>query len=175
MKSISLLIVTILFSAAACLAQSPAEKLKALGIELQPVKKPVGNYSKWVKSGNLIFIAGHGSCGTPTEVDRGKLGRDLTTEQGYQAARNVAICLLNTINEAVDGDLNKVKKIVRVFGMVNSTPDYTEQHLVMNGCSDLLIEVFGEDVGKHARAAVGMGSLPVNLAVEVEMIIEVSD
>ncbi|MCR9254009.1 MAG: RidA family protein [bacterium] len=174
MKYIATLILFILVFQVS-FAQSPVEKIKELGIELQPVTKPVGNYAKFVKTGNLIFIAGHGSCGTPTEVDRGKLGQDLTTDQGYQAARNVALCLLNTINAAVDGDLSKVKRIVRVFGMVNSTPDFTEQHLVMNGCSDLLVEIFGEEKGKHARAAVGMGSLPVNLAVEVEMIIEIEE
>ncbi|MGB3465454.1 MAG: RidA family protein [Cyclobacteriaceae bacterium] len=153
---------------------SPAEKLKALGITLPEMSVPVANYVKYVRTGNLIFIAGHGPCSPRTEGDTGTVGKDLTVEEGYQAARRTAICLLGTINHAVGGDLSKVKRIVKVFGMVNSAPDFNEQHLVINGCSDLLVEVFGEK-GKHARAAVGMVSLPVNLSVEIEMVIEVED
>lgn len=153
---------------------TPEEKLKELGITLPEMSVPVANYVKYVRTGNLIFIAGHGPCSPRVEGDTGMLGKDLTVEEGYQAARRTAICLMGTINHATGGDLSKVKRIVRVFGMVNSTPDFDEQHKVMNGCSDLLVEVFGEK-GKHARAAVGMASLPIDLSVEIEMVIEVED
>ncbi|MEL7144724.1 MAG: RidA family protein [Bacteroidota bacterium] len=153
---------------------TPEERLKELGITLPEMSEPVANYVKYVKTGNLIFIAGHGPCSPRGKGDTGTLGKDLTVEEGYQAARRTAICLLGTINHATGGDLSKVKRIVRVFGMVNSAPEFDEQHKVMNGCSDLLVEVFGEK-GKHARAAVGMVSLPVDLSVEIEMVIEVTE
>ncbi|HAA16919.1 MAG TPA: hypothetical protein DCE41_36480 [Cytophagales bacterium] len=154
-------------------AQSPEDKLAELGIELPEMSVPMANYAKYVQTGNLIFLAGHGSCGTPTEVDRGKLGSDLTVEQGYEAARNVGICMLSTLKHAV-GDLSRVSQIVKVEGMVNSTGDFTQQPAVVNGFSDLMVEVFGEK-GKHARQAVGMASLPSGITVEVSMVVEVSE
>lgn len=153
---------------------SPASKLKQLGITLPEVSAPMANYVKYVQTGNLVFLAGHGHCGEPVEGDRGKLGKDLTIEQGYQAARRVGICLLASLNDAVGGDLSRVKRIVKVTGMVNSADDFYDQPKVVNGCSDLMVEVFGEK-GKHARAAVGMASLPSNLTVEIEMIVEVEE
>ncbi len=111
--------------------------------------------------------------GQPSPVDTGKLGKTLTIEQGYQAARNVGLCMLATIKDAV-GDLNKVKRIVRVFGMVNCTEAFRDQPKVMNGFSDLMVEVFGES-GKHVRSAVGMQSLPNGISVEVEMTIELKE
>jgi len=147
------------------------KKLKDLGIQLMEPTKPMANYVKAVRTGNLLFLAGHG----PTRADgtniTGKVGADLTIEQGYEAARQTAISLLSTLKGEL-GDLNKVKRVVKVLGMVNCPADFTEQPKVINGCSDLLVAVFG-DKGKHARSAVGMGSLPSNIAVEIEIIVEV--
>ena len=142
-------------------------KLKDLGVELPGAAPPAANYVKAVRVGNLLFLSGHAAVAG----FRGKLGKDMTTEEGYQAARWTAISALATLKQEL-GDLNKVKRIVKVMGMVNSTPEYTEQHLVCNGFSDLMVEVFGE-AGKHARSAVGAPSLPGGIAVEVEMIVEV--
>jgi enamine deaminase RidA (YjgF/YER057c/UK114 family) len=154
-------------------AQTPEEKLKSNGLVLPPVSKPIANYVKYVRTGNLIFLAGHG----PTKADgtnvSGKVGKELTIEQGYEAARITALSLIATLKDAV-GDLSKVKRIVKVNGYVNCLPDFTEQPKVINGCSDLLVLVFGEK-GKHARAAMGMVALPSNIAVEIEMVVEVED
>lgn len=155
-------------------AQStPEEKLKEMGIELPQPSKPVANYVKYVRTGNLIFLSGHG----PTKADgsniTGKVGKDLTLEQGYEAAKVTGICLLATLKEAV-GDLKKVKRIVKALGMVNCTESFTDQPKVINGFSDLMVAVFG-DKGKHARSAVGMYALPSNIAVEIEMIVEVQE
>jgi len=155
-------------------AQTPAQQLEQMGITLPQISAPVANYVKYVRTGNLVFLAGHGHCGEPQPGDRGKLGYDLTVAQGYQAARRVGICLLASLSHALDGDLTKVKRIVKVTGMVNATPEFTDHSKVINGCSDFLVEVFGEK-GKHARAAVGMASLPGNLATEIEMIVEVAE
>ena len=150
---------------------SPEEKLKEMGIELPQPSKPVANYVKYVRTGNLIYLSGHG----PTKNDgtniTGKVGKDLTLDQGYEAAKVTAISLLATLKEAV-GDLKKVKRIVKALGMVNCTETFTEQPKVINGFSDLMVAVFG-DKGKHARSAVGMYALPGNIAVEIEMIAEV--
>lgn len=147
------------------------KKLKELGVELMPPTKPMANYVKAVRTGNLLFLAGHG----PTKADgsniTGKVGRDLTLEQGYDAARQTAISLLSTLKGEL-GDLNKVKRVVKVLGMVNCDSNFTDQPKVINGCSDLLVAVFGEK-GKHARSAVGMNSLPSNIAVEIEIVVEV--
>lgn len=147
------------------------KKLKELGIELMEPTKPMANYVKAVRTGNLIFLAGHGPTLPDGSNITGKVGRDLTLEQGYNAARQTAISLLSTLKAEV-GDLNKVKRIVKVLGMVNCHSDFTDQPKVINGCSDLLVAVFG-DKGKHARSAVGMNSLPSNIAVEIEIIVEV--
>lgn len=171
LKYLLLLIVWISSVNLAFAQDKPEDKLKDLGIELPPPTKPVANFVKYVKTGNLVFLAGHGPC--DPEVPRGKLGKDLSIEQGYQAARQTATCLLSTLKDAI-GDLNKVKRVVRVFGMVNCTADFTDQPKVINGCSDLLTEVFGEQ-GKHARAAVGMNSLPSIIPVEIEMIVEIEE
>lgn len=147
------------------------KKLKDLGIELMAPTKPMANYVKAVRTGNLLFLAGHG----PTKADgsniTGKVGRDLTLEQGYDAAKQTAISLLSTLKGEL-GDLNKVKRVVKVLGMVNCESDFVDQPKVINGCSDLLVAVFGEK-GKHARSAVGMNSLPSNIAVEIEIVVEV--
>lgn len=153
-------------------AFDPEARLAELGIELYEPPPPVANYVKAVQTGNLVFLAGHG----PTKLDgsgylTGQVGTDLTIEEGYAAARLVGIALLSSLKAEI-GDLSRVKRIVRVFGMVNAPAGFTQQPEVINGASDLLVEVFGER-GKHARAAVGMGSLPRNIAVEIEMVVEI--
>lgn len=150
------------------------KKIQELGIQLTEAPPPVANYVNSVKtSGGLVFMAGKGPTKPEGGYVTGKLGLDLTEEQGYQAARYAAIVQLSALKAEI-GDLNKVKRIVKVTGMVNATPEFTNQPEVVNGFSDLMVEVFG-DRGKHARAAVGMGSLPRNIAVEIEMVVEVID
>lgn len=149
------------------------KKLKELGVELFPPTKPMGSYVKAVRTGNLLYLAGHG----PTRADNtnitGKVGKDLTLEQGAAAARQTGIAILSTLKAEL-GDLNKVKRIVKVLGMVNCTENFTDQPKVMNGFSDLMVALFGEK-GKHARSAVGMYALPSNIAVEIEIIVEIED
>ncbi len=149
----------------------PEAKLKEMGIELPTPSAPVANYVNAVTTGNLVFLAGKGPLKPDGENITGKLGVDLTIEEGYEAARITGINQLAALKAEL-GNLNKVKRIVKVTGMVNAAPDFTDQPKVINGFSDLMVEVFG-DRGKHARAAVGMGSLPSNIAVEIEMIVEV--
>lgn len=149
----------------------PEAKLKSLGIELPQAASPVANYVNSVRTGNLVFLAGKGPKKADGEYITGKVGQDLTIEQGYDAARLTAIAQLAVLKAEL-GNLNKVKRIVKVTGMVNCTPDFTNQPEVINGFSDLMVKVFGEK-GKHARAAVGMGSLPRNIAVEIEAVVEV--
>ncbi|MBP1965003.1 RidA family protein [Paenibacillus aceris] len=147
---------------------TPEQRLQELGFKLPDPRKAVGNYVGCVRTGNLIFTAGQG-----TNEYRGKLGEDVTIEVGYAAARQCMLNLLTVVKQEV-GDLSKVKRIVKILGFVNSSPDFTDQPKVMNGASDLLVEVFGEK-GKHGRSAVGMAQLPLNNAVEVEMILEVEE
>jgi enamine deaminase RidA (YjgF/YER057c/UK114 family) len=166
------LLILFLISYTFTFAQTNFEKkLKDLSIELIPPTKPIANYVKAVRTGNLIFLAGHG----PTKADgsniTGKVGKDLTLEQGIEAARTTAVSLLSTLKNEI-GDFNKVKRIVKLNGWVNCNSDFTDQPKVINGCSDLLVAVFGEK-GKHARAALGANALPMNIAVEIEMIVEV--
>ncbi len=146
-------------------------KLKELGITLPAVPPPVANYVNAVRTGNLVFMAGKGPNRPEGGYVTGKVGRDLTVEEGYEAAKLAAIIQLAALKAEI-GDLNKVKRIVKVLGMVNAMPEFTDHPEVINGFSDLMVAVFG-DKGKHARAAVGMGSLPRNIAVEIEMIVEV--
>ena len=148
-------------------------KLEAMGITLYDMPPPTANFVRAVRTGNLVFMAGHGPMKPEGGSVTGKLGQDLSIEEGQQAARYTAIALLSSLKQEI-GDLDKVSRIVKVHGMVNGTTDFTQQPQVMNGFSDFIVEVFG-DKGKHARAAVGMGSLPGNIAVEIEMIVEVED
>jgi enamine deaminase RidA (YjgF/YER057c/UK114 family) len=150
----------------------PEDKLNELKITLPAPVTPIANYVRAVRTGNLVFLSGHGPSNPDGSNITGKLGADLTIEQGYAAARLTAINLLSSLKAEI-GDLSKVKRIVKVNGMVNCTPDFKDQPKVINGCSDLLVAVFGEAKGKHARAAVGMMSLPLGIAVEVEMVVEV--
>ena len=157
----------------AVMAQDPEQKLKELKVELFKPAAPIANYVKAVRVGNMIYLAGHG----PTKADGsnilGKVGKDLTVEQGYMAARQTGIAILSTLKAEI-GDLNKVKRVVKVLGMVNCTDDFKDHPKVINGFSDFIVSVFGEK-GMHARSAVGMGSLPLNIAVEVEMIVELNE
>lgn len=153
-------------------AQSPEARLKEMGISLPPPSAPVANYVKYVRTGNLVFLSGHGpEDKTKGGYITGKVGKELSIEEGYAAARLTGISLLSTLKAAV-GDLSKVKRIVKVLGMVNGTENFTDQPKVINGFSDLMVAVFG-DAGKHARSAVGMASLPMNMVVEIEMVVEV--
>lgn len=147
------------------------QRLKELGIELTRPTTPVGSYVNAVRTGNLLYIAGKGPGlpGKPLPV--GKLGRDFSIDQGYGFARETGLSILATLKEEL-GDLDRVKRIVKVLGMVNATSEYGSQPEVINGCSDLFVEVFGER-GRHARSAVGMGSLPRGIPVEIEVIVEV--
>ena len=149
----------------------PADQLKALGITLPPVSTPAAAYVPFVRSGKLLFLSGHiaRKNGQPWV---GQLGKTLTTAEGQQAARAVAIDLMGTLQAAL-GDLGKVRRIVKVMSLVNSTPDFTEQHLVTNGCSELMGQVFG-DKGAHARSAFGVAQLPMGACVEIEMIAELA-
>jgi enamine deaminase RidA (YjgF/YER057c/UK114 family) len=150
---------------------NPEAKLSELNIILRDQGIPVANYVHAVRAGNLLFLAGKGPRQANGENVVGKLGAALSLEEGYAAAREVAINQLSVLKAEL-GNLNKVKRVVMVNGMVNAVPEFTNHSKVINGYSDLMVAVFG-NAGKHARAAVGMGSLPGNMAVEVEMIVEV--
>lgn len=150
----------------------PEARIAELGIQLDSLSTPVANYVHVVRSGNLLFLAGKGSRNDDGSLMTGKLGSDLSVEEGYRGARSCAISHLSVLKAEL-GDLRKVKRVVKVLGMVNSSPEFGDQPEVVNGYSDLMVEVFG-DRGKHARSAVGMGALPRNLAVEVEVIVEVA-
>jgi len=155
------------------MSSSIQERLKSLGIELPPLAAPAAAYLPFVRTGNLVFLSGH-LAKKDGKVWAGQLGKDVDTATGKQAARAIAIDLMGTLAAAVGGDLNKVVRIVKVMSLVNSTPDFTEQHLVTNGCSELLGEVFA-DAGKHARSAFGVAQIPMGACVEIELIAEVRD
>lgn len=143
-------------------------KLNELGIDLPEPVRPLANYVRYVQTGDLLFISGTGpSASSPT----GKLGTDLTAEQGYQVARDVGLQIIATAKDAL-GDLDRVVRVVKLLGMVNSAPDFDAQPHVINGCSDLMVEVFG-DAGRHSRSAVGFVALPNQIAVEIECTLEV--
>ncbi len=148
---------------------SAEAQLKSAGIELPDVPAPGGNYVHAVRTGNLLYLAGKGPIGSV----RGKVGGDVTIEQAYEAARETGLVLMAVMRDEL-GSLDKVTRIVKVLGMVNAVPEFEQQPKVINGCSDLFVEVFG-DVGRHARSAVGMGSLPNQIPVEIECIVEVAD
>jgi enamine deaminase RidA (YjgF/YER057c/UK114 family) len=147
------------------------DKLKELGIALPPVATPAAAYVPFVQTGNLVFLSGH-IAKKDGKTWVGQLGKTMGTEEGQAAARAIAIDLMGTLHAAV-GDLNKVRRIVKVMSLVNSTPDFTEQHLVTNGASELLGQVFG-DQGKHARSAFGVAQIPTGACVEIELIAEIS-
>ena len=148
-------------------AQAPEENLEKLGITLTEPSEPVANFVNWRRVGNVLYLSGSGARVI------GTVGEDLTLEEGYEAARLTGIKIISTLKSAV-GDLSNIKQFVRVRGMVNSSPDFYDQPKVINGFSDLMVEVFGEK-GKHARAAVGQVALPFNMAVEIEVTVELED
>ena len=150
-----------------------AERLQKLGIALPPLAVPAAAYVPFVRTGNLIFLSGHTAKkdGKPWV---GQLGLTMTTAEGQVAARGVAIDLLGTLSAACGGDLGRVKRIVKVMSLVNSTPTFTEHHLVTNGCSLLLGEIFGPEIGAHARSAFGVAQIPTGSCVEIELIAEVA-
>jgi enamine deaminase RidA (YjgF/YER057c/UK114 family) len=168
---ISIVLIALLISISAAAQVDNDKKLKDLGITLTEPSKPIANYVKAVRTGNLVFLSGHGPVKADGTYVTGKVGRELTIEQGYEAAKLTAVGLLSTLKAEI-GDFNKVKRVVKVLGMVNCHSDFTDHPKVINGCSDLLVAVFG-DKGKHARSAVGMNSLPLNTSVEIEIIVEV--
>lgn len=147
------------------------DQLQALHIELPPVSVPAAAYVPFAQTGNLVFLSGH-IARKNGQVWAGQLGANISTEEGQQAARAIAIDLLGTLQAACGGDLNRVQRIVKVMSLVNSTATFTEQHLVTNGCSELLAQVFG-DKGKHARSAFGVAQIPMGACVEIELIAEI--
>ena len=147
------------------------EKLSTLGIELPSVATPAAAYVMYAQSGNTVYLSGHLSK-KDGKIWVGQLGKDITTEEAKQAARGIAVDLIATLQAACGGDLLRVKRVVKLMSLVNSTPDFTEQHLVTNGASELIGEVFGEQ-GKHARSAFGVAQLPLGACVEIEMIAEI--
>lgn len=156
-------------------AAGPEARLKELGLTLPTPPSPVATYVPAVRVGSLLFVSGHGPGNAPDgKRYAGKVGRDLTLEEGRAAARTVALNVLASARATL-GSLDKIVRVVKVLGMVNAVPEFTEQPQVVNGFSDLLVEIFGADKGKGARSAVGMGSLPSNIPVEVEAIFEVRD
>jgi enamine deaminase RidA (YjgF/YER057c/UK114 family) len=167
----SSILILIIFSFSQVTAQDPDKRIAALKIELPSVTAPVASYVNSVRTGNLLYLSGKGPKKADGTYIKGKLGGDLTIEQGQEAARLTGMIILAELKQQL-GSLKKVKRIVKVLGMVNATADFENHPKVINGFSDLMIEVFGEK-GKHARSAVGVGSLPFNMAVEIEVIVEV--
>lgn len=149
------------------------DKIRQLGIALPPTPKPAGNYVGGVRSGNLLFMSGVGPRQGDGSLIKGKLGQSMSVEDGYKAARVVALNMLANVRAEL-GSLDKVKRVVKTLGMVNATPDFEDTPKVINGFSDLFVELYGE-AGRGARSAVGMVTLPFQMAVEVEMVLEVED
>jgi enamine deaminase RidA (YjgF/YER057c/UK114 family) len=156
-----------LFFSVCLLGQTPEEKLSKMGIDLPEVSPPIANYVKWRRTGNLVFLSGH----VPSTT--GVVGKDISIEEGYNAARETGISLLATLKQAI-GSLDKVAQVIKVEGMVQCVAGFHDQPKVINGCSDLLVEVFG-DAGHHARVALGQVSLPSNRVVEISMIVEIKE
>lgn len=150
---------------------SVTDRLQELGITIPPSRSPMANYVPAVTAGNLVFLSGHGPYLPAGSLITGRLGRDLSVEEGYAAARATILACLSSLQAEV-GSLDRVKRIVKLLGMVNCTEDFTQHPQVINGASDLLVGIFG-DRGRHARSAVGMQMLPMNIAVEIEMVVEI--
>jgi enamine deaminase RidA (YjgF/YER057c/UK114 family) len=147
--------------------------LEAMGLTLPAPPAPVANYVRAVQVGNLVFLSGHGPTRDGRQAFTGKVGAERTIEEGYEAAKLVMLNLLASLKEAI-GDLDRVERIVKLLGMVNCAEDFSDQPKVINGASDLLVELYGEN-GRHARSAVGMQALPMQITVEIEMIVQVKD
>jgi enamine deaminase RidA (YjgF/YER057c/UK114 family) len=149
-----------------------AQRLEELGIALPGLAAPLGNYVHAKRAGDLLYLSGKGPPAEAGHLPRGKLGAGIGVDEGYRHARQVGLVLIAALKEALGGDLDRVEDIVKVLGMVNAAPDFEDHPKVVNGCSDLLVEVFGER-GRHARSAVGMSSLPDGIPVEIEIIVRV--
>ncbi|WMT92058.1 RidA family protein [Pelagibacterium sp. H642] len=152
---------------------TPYQRLAELGLELPPVPEPVANFTNWVREGDLVFISGQGPVEPDGTRHTGKLGAGVDSEAAYAHARLTGLNLIAVMHEAL-GDLSRVKRVVKLLGMVNATPDFIEHPKVVNGCSDLMVAVFGKK-GIHARSAVGFSSLPFGITVEIEAVIAVED
>ena len=150
---------------------SPEQRLKELNIQLPDVPTPIANFVMWQQVGNLLYLSGQGPRRPDGSIPVGRLGLNYSVEQGYADARQIGLQILATVRKAV-GSLDRIESVVKLLGMVNAEPDFGQHPKVINGCSDLLVEVLGER-GKHARSAVGMGSLPNGMPVEIEAIIQV--
>ena len=175
MNRIALLFIVVLVFAGVCFPQNQVSfetRIKELKLELPPAPKPLATYIPAVQTGNLVFLAGQGPVRDGKVTITGKVGSDLTEEQGYKAARETVMVSLAALKAEI-GSLDRVKRIVKVTGFVNSAPGFNRQPWVVNGASDLLIEIFGE-AGKHARSAIGTSELPLNIPVEIELIVEIS-
>ena len=155
------------------MASKPETRIQELHLSLPSPPKPVAKYKTAVLAGNILYVSGHGPLKTDGKMVQGRVGADLTLEQGKEAARVVGLAILSTMRNTL-GSLDKVKRLIKTLGMVNSTPEFRDHPLVINGFSDLMAEVFGDEAGVGARSAVGMGSLPSNIAVEIECIFEVA-
>jgi enamine deaminase RidA (YjgF/YER057c/UK114 family) len=156
------------------MSEKPETRLQQLHLTLPPAPKPVAKYKTAVLAGNMLYVSGHGPAKLTDKTPvAGRVGADLTTEQGKESARAVGLNILSTV-KATLGSLDKVKRLVKTLGMVNCTADFKDQPQVINGFSELMAEIFGEDAGVGARSAVGMGSLPANIPVEIECIFEVT-
>jgi enamine deaminase RidA (YjgF/YER057c/UK114 family) len=147
-------------------------RLQELGMELPAGLPPVANYLPAVRTGDLLFVAGHGPVALDGSIVHGKVGRDLTLAEGVEAARLVGLNLISTVRTEL-GSLDRVRRIVKVLGMVNCGPGFNQMPAVIDGCSNLMVELFGEEAGRHARSAVGMAELPFDIPVEIEMVVEV--
>ncbi|WP_254603798.1 RidA family protein [Burkholderia lata] len=153
------------------IATTTDERLKSLGLVLPPIPSPIANFVNWRRSGQILYLSGQGPRDASGSVIKGKLGRNYSVDRGYADARQVGLQLLSTMQQAA-GSLDHVAGVLKIFGMSNAEPDFCDHPNVINGCSDLLVEVLG-DRGRHARSAVGMGSLPNGMSVEIEAIIEI--
>ena len=167
----SILLLFAILCGTTAIAQTPEEKLSKLNIELPKIGEPMASYVHYVRVGNLLYLSGKGPQNAAGEYTKGKLGKDLTIEEGYAAAKLTAINQIAVLKQVL-GDLSKVKRIVKVNGFVNSDADFYDHPKVINGFSDLMVEVFGEK-GRHARTSLGVTALPVNMAVEIEVVVEI--
>ena len=150
---------------------TPYDRLNALGLDLVTPPTPIGNFRNFVRCGSLLFISGQGPLEADGTLHKGKVGRDVDVATAYQHARLTGLNLLSVMSEGI-GDLGQVKQIVKLLGFVNAIPEFADHPKVINGCSDLFVDVFG-DIGIHARSAIGVGSLPNNITVEIEAIVEI--
>lgn len=150
---------------------TPEQRFEKLGLTLPPAPKPLGVYKPFLKAGNLVYVSGHGTVKTDGTLIIGKIGKELTTEEGKAAAQQVGLAILATLKQNL-GTFNSVKRVIKVLGMVNCVPDFERHPFVINGCSELFAKVWGDDNGVGVRSAVGMGSLPDNIPVEIEAIFE---